>query len=117
MAMKRINFIEESTGVKVDDPAVQRAMDAYDHLNDDERRDTYRSTIQAMTAYRRTGDEAYLTRLTRTYEETIRIDAIPGLREKIRAQRDAPPPEPGDVMPAAEAEALIARLHGAGEHQ
>ena len=117
MAMKPVNFIEESTGVKVDDPAVQRAMDAYDHLNDDERRDTYRSTIQTMTAYNRTGDTAHLTKLTRTYEETIRIDAIPGLREKIRAQRDAPPPEPGDVMPAEEAEALIGQLRGKGGHQ
>ena len=117
MAMKRINLIEESTGVKVDDPAVRRAMDTYDNLNDDERRDIYRSTIQAMVAYRRTGDTAHLTRLTRMYEETIRIDEIPGLREKIRAQRDAPPPEPGDVMSAEEVEALIAGLRGTGGHQ
>ena len=115
--MKPVNLIEESTGVKVDDPAVLRAMDTYDHLNDDERRDAYRSTIQAMVAYRRTGDTAHLTKLTRTYEETIRIDSIPGLREKIRAQRAAPPPEPGDVMSAEEAEGLIARLRGTGGHQ
>ncbi|WP_433474970.1 hypothetical protein ACQPZP_40885 [Spirillospora sp. CA-142024] len=109
MAFKRVNFMEESTGVKVDDPAVVRAMEVYDRLDDIERRNAYRSTIQAMTAFRRTSEGRHLTELVRSYEAMIRIDATPGLREKIRATRNAPPPEPADD---ADIEALIARLRG-----
>lgn len=109
---KRVNFVEESTGVKVDDPTVQRALEAYDHLDDIERRDYYRSAIQTMVAYRRTGEEQHFIALTRMYEQMILVDTIPGLLEKIRAQRDAPPPAPGDVMSTEQVERLIARLRG-----
>lgn len=106
-AIKRVNFVEESTGVKVDDPAVVRAMEVYDHLDDIERRDFYTCTIQAMAAYRRTGEESHLTALTRMHEEMVRVDAIPGLREKFRATRNGPPPKPAKE---ADIEALITRL-------
>ncbi|MGP4027169.1 hypothetical protein [Actinomadura sp. 3N407] len=107
--MRTINLVEESTGVKVDDPAVVRAMEVYNHLDDIERRDFYTCTIQAMAAYQRTGEASHLTALTRMYEEMVRVDAIPGLREKFRATRNGPPPKPAEE---ADIEALITRLGG-----
>ena len=109
MAMRPVNLVEESTGVKVHDPTVVRAMEAWERLDDIERANVYRSTIQHMVAYRRTGDVAHLDRLTRMHEANLRIDRIPGLREKIRAQRDAPTPVPASD---ADIEALIAKLRG-----
>jgi hypothetical protein len=107
--MNRVNFVEVCTGVKVDDPDVLQAMEVWDSLNEAERTNLYRSTIQHMIAYRRTSDGRHLTDLAGSYEAMFQIAAIPGLRDKIRATREAPPPRPADE---ADIKALIARLRG-----
>lgn len=110
--MKRVDMAEFFWGVSPKDPDVTRAMEVYDHLDEYERRNVFRSMIFAMVAYRRTGDSGQLVRLVEGNERMIRMDAIPGFREKLRAQRNAPPPEPADP---ADVEALIRKLQGGSD--
>ena len=92
MTMKPVDMSEAYWGVSPDDPVVTRAMEVYDHFDEIERRNVYRSMIQAMVAYRRTGQSAYLTdNLTEGVDRMIRMDAVPGFREKIRASRNRKP--------------------------
>lgn len=111
MALRRVNFVEAATGVTVDDPDVVRAMEAWDHLDDTERGNVFRATVQMMLAYRRTGVQEHLTELVSSYEQMILIDSIPGLRDTIRATRNAPTPKP---CGEADIEAVIAWLRGEG---
>lgn len=112
MTMKRVDMAEFFWGVSPEDPTVVNAMKVYDHLDDVERRHVYRSMILAMTAYRRENNPERLVTFTESVELEIRMDAVPGFREKLRAQRDAPPPEPADP---ADVEALIRRLESGSD--
>jgi len=110
--MKPVDMSEFFWGVSPEDPDVVNAMEVYDHLDEIERRNVYRSMIQAMVAYRREGNNtARLEALTEGTERMIRMDAIPGLREKIHAQRNVVP-EPADP---ADVEALIRELQGGAD--
>jgi hypothetical protein len=107
MTMKPVDMAEFFWGVSPEDSAVVNAMNVYDHLDDVERRHLYRSMILAMTAYRRENNPERLASFTESVERMIRMDAVPGFWEKLRAQRNAPPPEPADP---ADVQALIRRL-------
>lgn len=111
MALRRVNFVEAATGVTADDPDVVRAMETWDHLDDTERGNVFQATVQMMLAYRRTGVQEHLTDLVSSYDQMIVIGSIPGLRDKIRATRNAPTPKP---CGEADIEALIAWLRGEG---
>lgn len=112
MTMKAVDMAEFFWGVSPDDPTVVNAMGVYDHLDEVERHNVYKTAILAMVAYRRGGDTGQLVRLVESTEQMIRMDAVPGFREKLRAQRNAPPPEPADP---ADVQALIRKLKsGAG---
>lgn len=98
MPMKPVDMSEAYWGVNPDDPAVTRAMEVYDHLDDIERSNVYRSMILAMVAYRRTGQSTYLTdNLTDGVDRMIRMDAVPGFREKLRASRTSTPVPASDT--------------------
>jgi hypothetical protein len=105
--MKPVDMSEFFWGVSPEDSAVVNAMEVYDHLDEVERRNVYRSMILAMTAFRRENNPGRLVGFIEGIERMIRMDAVPGFREKLRAQRNAPPPEPCDPV---DMQALIRRL-------
>jgi hypothetical protein len=107
MTMKPVDMSEFFWGVSPEDSTVVNAMNVYDHLDDVERRHLYRSMILAMTAYRRENNPGRLASLTESVERMIHMDAVPGFRERMRAARNAPPPEPCDPV---DVQALIRRL-------
>lgn len=70
----------------VDDPQVKQAMHVYDSaLNDDERREVFRSVYRAVTAWRQTSDVDHLTALAESVDGLVIHETNqPGTREKIR---------------------------------
>lgn len=93
-----------SVFVDADDPAVVKAMAMYDNdLDDTERRNVFETMIMAVVSAERdnyTGD--HLTDFAKSMVMTVRMNAVPGYRDAVRAARNRPPARYEDGVDVSE---------------